>query len=497
MKPEKAFYTANAGSAQQVPVWDEFMVDTETPISIFSKVAAGEDCSYLLESVSATGEVARYSFLGFDPLASVRVKGSLIKTVIDGQEQQSFGNPVKFLKDFVKRFQTRPDPYLPFFPGGAVGYLSYDWVRYLERLPNIAEDDLGIPDGMFYIYRKNLIYDHARNSLKIVVLTQPGAHPEAVYDEATAIITGIKNRISQENNVFMKIIPAPLRRANIPCRYTMNKEEYIQGVNAIKEHIYAGDVFQTVLSTRLETITKASPLEIYRCLRMVNPSPYMFLLRFPEFQLVGASPEMLVMAEKGQLEVRPIAGTRPRGKKPAEDADLAAEMLQDIKERAEHVMLVDLGRNDVGKVSQYGSISVPKFMEVEKYSHVMHMVSSVTGRLRQDKDSIDAFMACFPAGTVSGAPKIRAMEIIENLEPVRRGPYAGAVGYLGLDGSLNTCITIRTTLIKENRVFIQAGAGIVADSDPEKEFQESINKSRALTETLAMAERSALDDISM
>lgn len=497
MKPDKNSYVSLSDVNSLIPVWDEILVDTETPITIFSKVAAEKECSYLLESVSAGGDVARYSFLGFDPIASFNAKGSLISVSTGEEEYQAFGNPVEYLKKFFTSMQTQPHPDLPFFPGGAVGFLSYDWVRYLERLPCIAVDDLGMPEGLFYVFRVNLIFDHARNSLKLVVLTEPGENPEDVYNQSVEIIEQLKRKISRETAVAINIYPLSRGTTKTDFCSTINRKEYMHAVEKIKEHIFAGDIFQAVLSTRLETTVKASPLEIYRCLRMVNPSPYMFLLNFPEYQLVGASPEMLVKVENGMIELRPIAGTRPRGANAAEEAALAEDMCNDIKEKAEHVMLVDLGRNDAGRVSEYGSVSVPKLMEVEKYSHVMHMVSSVTGKLQKEKDALDALMACFPAGTVSGAPKIRAMEIIEEIEPVRRGPYAGTVGYLGLDGSLNTCITIRTVLLKDGKAYVQAGAGIVADSDPEREFEECMSKAQGLTETLALAERSGVRDIGM
>jgi len=491
VRPDLKDYLVKSNEEGMIPVWDEIMVDMETPISIYSKIAADREHSYLLESVTGGEHVARYSFMGIEPLASFRAKGSIIKIKEGDREIKRFGDPVKYLKEFVVSRRVQVDAELPYFFGGAVGYLSYDWIRYLEKIPNETVDDLGLPDGMFTIYRINLIYDHVKNTLKLVVLSQPGKNPEASYCRAGAAIELLKEKISRKTAVHSDFNISK-KAGNFSYLSTMNRDEYVQAVQKILEYIRAGDVFQTVLSTRLETKISASPLEVYRCLRTVNPSPYMFFLNFLDFQLVGASPEMLVKVENGQVYNRPIAGTRPRGENGDEDLKLASEMMKDPKERAEHVMLVDLARNDVGRIAEFGTVHVPEFMAVEKYSHVMHLVSLVKGQLAGGRDAIDALMACFPAGTVSGAPKIRSMEIIEKLEPTRRGPYAGAVGYLGLNGNIDTCITIRTVLLMEDRAFVQAGAGIVADSDPLREYEESINKGRALIAALHLAERRAI-----
>jgi len=464
------------------------VVDMETPISIFSKITSEKEHSFLLESVTGGENVARYSFMGMDPIASFRAKHSVIEIKKGNQMYKRFGDPVTYLKEFMETFAAGNNPDLPCFFGGAVGYLAYDWVRYLELIPNLSVDDLGLPDGMFLVFKTTLIYDHARNTLTLVILTEPGERPHEAYQKAEAEIRMLRQKVAGGTENCDKFDFSRMDALDVPYRSSMTREEYISGVEKIKQYIYAGDTFQTVLSTRLEARVSARPLDVYRCLRTVNPSPYMFFLNFPEFQLVGASPEMLVRVENGIVENRPIAGTRPRGKNTDEDANLAAEMHTDPKERAEHVMLVDLGRNDVGRVARFGTVCVPELMEVERYSHVMHLVSLVRAVLAEERVGIDALMACFPAGTVSGAPKVRAMEIIEELEPTRRGAYAGAVGYLGVNGNIDTCITIRSILLKDGSAYVQAGAGIVADSQPEKEYEESINKGRALMTALRLAE---------
>jgi len=344
---------------------------------------------------------------------------------------------------------------------------------------------------MFIIFKINLLFDHLKNSLKIIILTRPRGEPKAEYDRAESLISSIKEKIFYRHS-FMGNFEFTEFAPGVPFAITLNRSDYIKGAIRILDHIKAGNILQAVLSTRLETKAAVSPLEIYRCLRIINPSPYMFYLNYPEFQLIGASPEMLVKVEKGKVYNRPIAGTRPRGGSPEEDDTLVMELQRDPKERAEHIMLVDLTRNEVGKVARSGTVKVPEFMVVEKYSHVMHLVSLVEGRLLENCSAVEALMACFPAGTVSGTPKVKAMEIIEELEPTRRGPYAGAVGYFGLNGNMDTCITIRTILVKDNRAYVQVGAGIVADSKPLREFEECINKGKALIAALHAAERRAI-----
>ncbi|HBT20504.1 MAG TPA: anthranilate synthase component I [Peptococcaceae bacterium] len=493
MKPGLNEFLTFAQRENIVPVWDEIDIYDETPISVFEKIADEREISYLLESADAGEQGARYSFMGIKPIAKFSAKGSLIRIEEEGYEQKCFGNPTALLKNFLKKYyidnQTVDD--VVNFCGGAVGYLSYDWVRYLENIPIKSIDDLGLPDGMFIIFKINLLFDHLKNTLKIIVLTKTEKNPEMEYKQAISLINSIKEKIYRRNCLKGSVeingcVP------NIIFSATLNHDDYVKGVKKILEYIRAGDIFQAVLSTRLETKVVESPLKIYRCLKMINPSPYMFYLNYPGFQLIGASPEMLVKVEKGKIYNRPIAGTRPRGSSEEEDKILAEELKKDPKEKAEHIMLVDLARNDVGRTAQFGTVRVPELMAVEKYSHVMHLVSLVEGRLAEDKNAVDALMACFPAGTVSGAPKVRAMEIIEELEPVRRGPYAGSVGYFSLNGDMDTCITIRTILIKDNRAYVQVGAGIVADSKPDKEYEECINKGKALISALYAAERRAI-----
>ncbi|NLO89712.1 MAG: anthranilate synthase component I [Clostridia bacterium] len=492
MKPNFNEYLSLAQKESIIPVWDEIEVNEETPISIFVKLADEREVSYLLETAEKGKQGARYSLMGIKPIARFSAKGSLIRIEEEQYVIKNFGNPTAQLKSFIDKYRihTAADD-MPHFCGGAVGYLSYDWVRYLEKLPIKSMDDLGLPDGMFIIFKINLLFDHLKNSLKIIILTRPRGEPKAEYDRAESLISSIKEKIFYRHS-FMGNFEFTEFAPGVPFAITLNRSDYIKGAIRILDHIKAGNILQAVLSTRLETKAAVSPLEIYRCLRIINPSPYMFYLNYPEFQLIGASPEMLVKVEKGKVYNRPIAGTRPRGGSPEEDDTLVMELQRDPKERAEHIMLVDLARNEVGKVARSGTVKVPEFMVVEKYSHVMHLVSLVEGRLLENCSAVEALMACFPAGTVSGTPKVKAMEIIEELEPTRRGPYAGAVGYFGLNGNMDTCITIRTILVKDNRAYVQVGAGIVADSKPLREFEECINKGKALIAALHAAERRAI-----
>ncbi|HHW39913.1 MAG TPA: anthranilate synthase component I [Syntrophomonadaceae bacterium] len=459
-------------------VWEEVPADLETPISVFKKTAAGE-YTYLLESVEGGERIARYSIIGFDPLVIFRAKGDAVEIEDAGGKRTVRGDPLGALKELMSGLRVGPLPGEPRFFGGAVGYFGYDLVRHFERIPELATDDLGLPDCFFIITRNVLIYDHVRRTLKIVAF-----EPEE-GGRAEAEIRRIKERLLAE-------LPGEQAERRPPASQgpvsNMSRERFVEGVRRAKEYIKAGDIFQVVLSQRFRQEVNADPFSVYRVLRTLNPSPYMFYLNFGDLRIVGSSPEMLVRVEDGRVETHPIAGTRPRGETPEADEALAREMQADPKERAEHVMLVDLGRNDLGRVCEYGSVRVVRFMENERYSHVMHLVSVVRGRLARGSDAFDALRACFPAGTVSGAPKVRAMEIIEELEPTRRGPYAGAIGYLSFNGNLDSCIAIRTIVMQGNTAYVQAGAGIVADSDPEREYEETLNKAGALLKALSLAE---------
>jgi anthranilate synthase component I len=463
-----------------IPVCREIGADLLTPVAAFLRIARGARHPFLLESVEGGESIARYSFLGRDPSALVR-----------GTIQEDQGDPLRALRQALAGCRPVPLSDLPRFTGGAVGYLSYDVVRALERLPRSVEDDLRLPDVLFGIYDTILAFDHLKQRIQIVsnVRTEEKGRPlrpralQDRYREACRRI-GATERLLQR--------PAAVARGRRPRggRWKANISEsvYKSNVALAKKYIRSGDIFQVVLSQRFERRAAADPFTIYRSLRRINPSPYMYYADFGEVSLAGASPEMLVRVEGDRIRTRPIAGTRPRGRDEDQDRALEEELRNDPKERAEHVMLVDLGRNDLGRVSRPGSVEVSRFMEVERYSHVMHLVSEVTGRLLDGRDAFDGLLACFPAGTVSGAPKVRAMEIIEELETTRRGPYGGAIGYVDYSGNLDSCITIRTMVMAGGLAHVQAGAGIVADSVPHREHRECISKAGALIEAIERAE---------
>ena len=467
-----------------VPVYTELMADMETPISIFKKVCR-QDYTYLLESVEGGESLARYSFIGLEPFVRYECRDGAGQVEDGDGIRNTTGEPLDALEKLMNTYRAPKIEGLPRFYGGAVGYLGYDVVRYFEKLPDVTADDLNLPDTHFIITRLVLIFDHVKHKVKIVVNTEPGSDPTGAYRNALERITAVK-----------KLIGGPAAAigsrpsAVVPANFVSNmtRQEFMSMVEKGKEYIKAGDIFQVVLSQRLKLPLQAEPFDIYRNLRTVNPAPYLYYLNFGGTVIIGSSPEMLIRVEDGIVQTCPIAGTRPRGRNEAEDAAFERELLADEKEKAEHLMLVDLGRNDLGRVCDYGTIEVKDFMQVEYYSHVMHMVSIVRGQMAQGKTSYDALRACFPAGTVSGAPKVRAMEIIEELEPARRGIYAGAIGYFGFTGNMDTCITIRTILVHDGMTYVQAGAGIVADSDPGREYEETVNKARALLETLMLKE---------
>jgi anthranilate synthase component 1 len=469
---------ALAAQGNYCPLYAEVPADLETPVSAFLKVARGR-YSYLLESVEGGERFGRYSFIGTEPYRTVRTGSSLDGDCVD---------PLIEVEQELGRLKTVQVPGLPRFTGGAVGYLAYECVRYFEPRVGQAEvDALGIPESVFLFTDTLLVFDHLQHKIKVVSHFRLDGDVEASYRQAAWRIEELVGRLEKP----LDRLPYRSGNPSTPpqdVKSNITREEYTQAVERAKEYITAGDIIQVVLSQRFQRPTSAHPFDIYRALRTVNPSPYMYYIDLGEFQVVGASPEMLVRVEDGRIDYHPIAGTRRRGVDKAEDEALEAELRADEKERAEHVMLLDLGRNDVGRVSIPGTVEVPQILDVERYSHVMHLVSHVTGQLRPDMTVFDALRASFPAGTVSGAPKIRAMEIIAELERDRRGTYAGAVGYFDLAGNMDTAIAIRTMVVKDGVAHIQAGGGIVYDSEPGFEFDETMSKARALMRAIDQAE---------
>jgi anthranilate synthase component 1 len=455
-----------------VPVCRDIQADLETPVSAYLKIARG-NYSFLLESVEGGERLARYSFIGTEPLLVLST----------GNENPV--DPVNLVEKELARLHPVSIGGLPRFHGGMVGYLSYEVARYFERLPCPVQDPQGFPECVMMLADTLLVFDHITHRIKVVSHAHLDGDVDTAYRGATCKIDDLVNRLEQpmHSEAFEN---APPEKSKVSSNFSQPEFEAI--VSQAKEYIYAGDIIQAVLSQRLGRHTHTNPFAIYRALRSINPSPYMYYLHLGDFHIAGASPELLVRVEDGVVSTHPIAGTRRRGKDAPEDLALEEELKNDRKERAEHIMLVDLGRNDIGRISEPGTVEVTQLMDVERYSHVMHLVSHVQGRLRAGLSQFDALRSCFPAGTVSGAPKIRAMEIIAELEKERRGPYAGAVGYFDFSGNLDTAIAIRTVIIKDNVTYIQAGAGIVADSTPEREYQESLNKAQALLSAIDQAE---------
>ena len=475
-----------------VPVWREILFDVDTAVTAYAKLAQ-PPFGFLLESVVGGEQWARYSFLGTRPAGAWRLQDGRVSWWRPGAgwAEVETDDPFADLDARLRAREPAEVPGLPRFWGGAVGYFAYDVVRLVERLPHPPKDDLGLPDGLFLFTDVVLAIDNLRG--RAMVIAAVPAEPDATvdelrasYEEAAGRTADVVERLGAESGPPpLSLAPEP--DADPPFTSSMTRTQYEAAVERIREHIRAGDAFQVVLSQRLGFALDASPFDLYRGLRSLNPSPYLYFLELDGLSIVGSSPEVLVRVEDGRVTVRPIAGTRPRGASPDEERTLAEDLLADAKELAEHRMLVDLGRNDVGRVAAYGTVTVPDLMVVERYSHVMHLVSQVEGVLREGLGAIDVFKACFPAGTVSGAPKVRAMEIIDTLEPVRRGPYAGAVGHFNYGGrSMDTAIAIRTVVSAGDRAWVQAGAGIVADSDPSKEYDETLNKARALLRAAAM-----------
>ena len=472
-----------------VPVYREILADLETPVSAYMKIAGESPYAFLLESVEGGERLARYSFIGADPhaVATYGRDGAAMVHASGVTEELLSADPLDLLtRELDRPVLGKPDD-LPRFLGGAVGYLGYECARLWERLPESPNDALGVPDAVLMFTDTLLVFDHLRHRALALSHARVDDDADAAYAQAVMHIDGLIERLARP----LPDPPADLARAPSvrEAESNVGRASYCAAVERAKEHISSGDIIQAVVSQRLSRPTSAAPLDLYRALRTVNPSPYMYFLQLGEIAIVGASPELLVQVQDRSIDYHPIAGTRRRGGTEAEDQAMEAELRDDPKERAEHVMLVDLGRNDVGRVAQAGSVKVTQLLDVERYSHVMHLVSHVTGQLRDDLRPVDALRACFPAGTVTGAPKIRAMQILAELEPDRRGPYAGAVGYFSHDGNLDTCITIRTILLKDGMAHVQAGAGIVADSEPEAEYEETLNKAGALLRALDVEER--------
>jgi anthranilate synthase component 1 len=484
--PSRADFLGLAGPGRSVPVCREILADLETPVSAFLKIHRGP-YGFLLESVHGGERWGRYSFLGTEPARVLRVSGATVRIADDDGAVSTVEapDPLVELRRHVRHAPPVALPGLPRFTGGAVGYLGYDVVRAFERLPARLTNDLDVPDAVLLVPRSVLVFDNVAQKITAVTYALPNAHrnPGAAYDAALAANDALLARLGEPI-----VLPRPGGGAAGEPTSNVTPAAYQATVCRAKEYIRAGDVIQVVLSQRFEQPLRAAPFDVYRCLRTLNPSPYMMYLDLDEMQIAGASPEVMARVENGIMTVRPIAGTRPRGTTEIDDARLERELRADPKELAEHVMLLDLGRNDVGRVAEIGSVSVTERFVVERYSHVMHLVSNVEGRLAPSLDCFDAFRAAFPAGTLTGAPKIRAMEIIEELEPVRRGIYGGAVGYFDAGGAMDTAITIRTVLMRGGRAYVQAGAGIVADSDPEAEHRECVNKARGMLQALRMAE---------
>ncbi len=494
-QPNFETFSQLANGVDAVPVWRRLVSDSLTPVSAFKALDQSSDTqsiACLFESVIGGEKVGRYSFLATDPYLLLEAHRQEVTRTPLGTDElaETFTveNPLETLRKEVGKVRVAKPKGLPPFVGGAIGYAGYDTVRYVEKLPKAPEDDRGLPDLAFAFFDHMLVFDNVDKTISVIALARVDkANDEAslrlAYDEATERVNQLVERLSTPPSLALADIDTA---GDVDLEYQSNftEEDFTSAVDKCVEYIRAGDIFQVVISQRFETPLSGDPFELYRTLRVVNPSPFMFYVRMPGCSLVGSSPEIMVRVQGGEVTVRPLAGTRPRGTNEFEDEQLAEELLADPKERAEHVMLVDLGRNDVGRVAEYGTVEISDVMVIERYSHVMHITSNVTGQLRAGQDSFDALAACLPAGTVSGAPKVRAMEIIDELEPHRRGPYAGAVGYLDFAGDMDTCIALRTVVVQEGVAYVQAGAGVVADSIPLAEYQETLNKARGLLKAI-------------
>lgn len=489
IKPDFDVVKQLADGCGLVPISKEVLADTETPVSAYMKIRSQSPYTFLFESVVGGEKIGRYSFLGVNPFLTFKSRGATIeiRDMKTDESRQFEGEPISELRKLLKQYQAADVEGMPRFTGGAVGYVSYDAVRLIERIPESVDDDLELDDILLLFFDTLLAFDNVTHKIRLIANVHTQGDLKSNYQDAV-------DRLDHLAEALKQPVDASLETGTSSCEVTSNtsKERYMEVVNLCKKYIVAGDIFQVVPSQRFSMDVTVDSFAIYRALRTVNPSPYMFHVNLDGHQLVGASPELLVRVEDGEVQVRPIAGTRWRGKNEAEDQALAEDLLADEKERAEHIMLVDLGRNDVGRVSKYDTVRVTEQMVIERYSHVMHIVSNVRGELKDDVDALDALFACYPAGTVSGAPKIRAMEVIDEMETTRRGPYAGAVGYIDFSGNMDTCIAIRTLVIKDGKAYAQAGGGVVYDSVPENEYQETVNKATALFRAVEIAERGDL-----
>lgn len=475
-----------------IPLFKEILSDLDTPLSVFQKIHSPERFSFLFESVEQGENIGRYSFIGSSLPVYIKTKKNFVELYNNGQiECRNTDDPIDEMKKYLEKFRPAHIDGLPPFWGGFVGYLAYDVIHFYEPVPDIKPDVLKLPDIYFFLSDEVIAFDNVNKTIKIIVsaIIEEGDDIQEKYRETINRIEDIENRLCRE--IKLSRIPVVNIQDVDIKQWSSNfsKDEFLKAVEKCKEYIREGDIIQVVISQRFSKKLKADPLNVYRAVRSINPSPYLFYLDLRDIKLIGSSPEILVSVKNGKILTKPIAGTRPRGKTEEEDRQLAQELLQDEKERAEHLMLVDLARNDVGKVAKSGSVKVDRFMYIEHYSHVMHIVSDVSGRLKDELHPLDVLKSVFPVGTVSGAPKVRAMQIIEELEPDKRGPYAGAVGYISFDGNLDTAIAIRTAVVRKDEIFIQAGAGIVADSVPEKEYQETVNKAKAMIKAVELAEK--------
>jgi len=464
-------------SSKIIPVICEVNSDMETPISLFQKFRTEHYC-YLFESVEGGERWARYSFMGRKPLMIFKAANGKTSLVIENRETIYEENPVNILKKLLEEYKNVAFKDFPWFHSGFAGYFAYDFVRYCEDIPSCNDDELNMPDCHLFVPEELVVYDHLKQKVYLIVNTISNK-AEDQYNSAIKKLQLIASELFEKGKET-KISIRQQTDGEFKLEYSVTKQEFCNSVKKAKEYIHNGDIFQVVLSQRFKTTFTGDPLNVYRILRTSNPSPYMYFLHYGNYCITGASPEMLVRLENSIIETCPIAGTRPRGKNDEEDKMLEKELKNDEKEKAEHIMLVDLGRNDIGKVSRFGTVKVQNLMHIEKYSHVMHLVTNVSGCIQENCSAVDVLTAMLPAGTVSGAPKVRAMEIIEELEALKRGVYAGAIGYIGFDGNLDTCIAIRTAIFKDSKAYIQAGAGIVADSIPEKEYEETLNKAQTL-----------------
>jgi len=493
-QPSRQEVARHARSFNAVPVFCSLLSDQLTPVSAFDRLAGEGGHAFLLESVVGGEKIARYSFLGVGPIATVDAKDETTTVTTQAGTQTLTGeDPLAVLEKLLADYRTHHAAGLPRFLGGAVGFAGYDIARHYERLEHAPVDDRDLPDLSFGIYDEMVIFDHVRKLVIVVAHAHvgEGRDVDAAYDDACRRIETIVRKLSDVRPDPLKPL-VPVDVGDVPFESTATREQFEHAVDRCKEYIRAGDIFQVVISQRLTATTSASPFDVYRALRVINPSPFMFYVQSPKATLVGASPEILCRIEGRTVTTRPLAGTRPRGKTEHEDRGLEAELLADPKERAEHVMLVDLGRNDLGRVCEAGSVTVDDLMSIERYSHVMHICSNVTGTLAAGKTAFDAVRHVLPVGTVSGAPKIRAMEIIDELEPVRRGPYAGTIGYVDFTGNMDTCIALRTLVITPGEkgrwhVDAQVGAGVVADSEPASEYNETLNKAQSMLSALRIA----------